>query len=148
MVKILCNHCEKFFLGSPRHKNQMHCNKAGCQKARRAAWQRNKKRTDSDYRLNQKQCNKNWAKANPDYWKKYRKKNPKKAERNRILQTIRNRRSKENSLNRKMDMTSIAKMDPLTSIHSKISGQFWMVPVIAKMDPLKVNIHTISSAYE
>lgn len=55
MAKILCTHCEKLFSGSPRHKNQMYCNKPGCQKARKAAWQRKKMRTDPDCRLNQKQ---------------------------------------------------------------------------------------------
>jgi hypothetical protein len=38
----------------------------------------------------------------------------------------------------------IAKVD--TSIPSKIKvvGQFWMVPLIAKVDALKVNIYEIS----
>ena len=149
MAKILCTHCEKFFAGSPRHKNQMYCNKSECQKARRAAWQRKKLRTDPDYRLNQKQCHKNWVKAHPDYWKEYRRKNPKKAERNRMLQNLRNRRrSGKQELVAKMGGSSIAKMDPSNLLKNKALGQFWLVPVIAKMDPLKVNIHAISNTYE
>ena len=49
-------------------------------------------RTAPDFKLDQQLSNKKWAKANPDYWKKYRRKNPEKTERNRQLQIVRNRR--------------------------------------------------------
>lgn len=105
-------------------------------------------RTDPDYRFNQTLSNKKWAEANPDYWKEYRKKNPEKVERNRILQTIRNRRrSKNQDVNAKVDTSLIAKVDASKSSNFRLVGQFWLVPVIAKVDALKVNIHEISTPY-
>ena len=139
MEQILCCYCGDFFPPSPRHKRQVYCMKPRCQRVRKAAWQREKMQTDPDYRVNQKLSQKQWAKANPDYWRQYRKRNPKKAERNRILQSIRNRRARAPQL--------IAKMDTLKFNNFKILGQFWLIPVIAKMDALKVNIFTTSSLY-
>jgi hypothetical protein len=46
----------------------------------------------------------------------------------------------------------IAKMDASksreTSGHTFSFGQFWLVPVIAKMDALKVNIYRITACCE
>ncbi len=46
----------------------------------------------------------------------------------------------------------IAKMDALkstgTSGSASFSGQFWLVPVIAKMDALKVNIYKVTACCE
>ena len=139
MNRILCNHCTEFFTPSPRHKDPLFCSKPECQRARKAVWQRNKMRFDPDYQYNQKQSNAMWVKANPGYWREYRRKNPKKVERNRILQTLRNSR-------RFKKQGAIAKMDASIPESSKIVGQFWLVPVIAKMDALKVNIQEITNS--
>ncbi len=56
--------------------------------------------------------------SHPGYWKAYRKRSPEKAERNRMLQTVRNPRRK----NAEGDL-------------------------IAKMDAAKVNIHTITGTW-
>lgn len=143
MPEIECVYCGVFFEGSPRHKNQTCCSRPACQRAKKAAWQRHKVKTDPDYRANQKSSQKKWMEEHPDYWKEYRKNNPKKAERNRILQTIRNRqaRSKEG------ESTLIAKMDASKPDKFEIVGQFWMVPVIAKMDASKINIIRIPDGY-
>ena len=79
--------------------------------------------------------NKKWAEANLGYWKEYRKKNPEKAERNRILQTIRKRRRSKKKQG--VDTSLIAKVDTSMSNKVKVVGEFWMVPVIAKVDSLK-----------
>jgi len=50
---------------------------------------------DPEYKANQKQSHQEWLWANPNYWKDYRERNPEKAERNRQLQTIRNRRRRK-----------------------------------------------------
>jgi hypothetical protein len=147
MEQVLCVYCGDYFDPSPRHKSQTACKKVKCQRARKAAWQRHKIKTDPDYRFNQKVCQKQWAEANPGYWKEYRKKNPEKAERNRILQAIRNRRARSSPLKRKTDMSVIAKMDASKPDNFEVLGQFWMVPVIAKMDTLKVNILKIPICY-
>ena len=101
-------------------------------------------KTDPDYQFNQKLSQKQWAKANPGYWKQYRRKNPDKAKRNRILQSIRNRRAR---LSNQKDAALIAKMDASKPDNFEVLGQFWMVPVIAKMDALKVNLLKIPLCY-
>ena len=147
MEKILCVYCGDLFDPSPRHKNQTACKKEECQRAKKAAWQRHKMRTDPDYRFNQKVCQRQWVEAHPGYWQEYRKRKPEKAERNRILQAIRNRRARSNQGDEKMDPFLIAKMDASKQDNFEVLGQFWMVPVIAKMDALKVNLLKIPVLY-
>jgi len=135
MKKIVsCLHCYEDFDQSPRHKKQKYCEKLECQRARKSDWQRRKLLTDPEYRSGQKLSNKKWKEANPDYWKIYREKNPEKAERNRLLQRLRNRKK------RASDNNKIAKMDSLKSPpHARkinICGPYWLVPIIAKMDSL------------
>ena len=148
MEQILCCHFYDLFTPSPRHKNQCYCMKPECRRAKKAAWKRHKMATDRDFKRDQKLSNKKWAQNNPGYWKEYRRKNHEKAERNHILQTIRNRRrpnSRNNNEN--ADIPLIAKVDASISNNFKVVGQFWLVPVIAKVDALKVNIFDISCPY-
>ena len=147
MEKILCVYCGDLFDPSPRHKNQMACKKPQCQRAKKAEWQRHKMKIDPVYNASQKISQKQWASANPDYWKRYRNMNPDKAERNRVLQTIRNRKARSKKSGTKMDTPLIAKMDASKSGNFQALGQFWLVPVVAKMDALKVNIVKIPILY-
>ena len=147
MEKILCVYCGDLFDSSPRHKNQIACKKPQCQRAKKADWQRHKMKTDPVYKSSQEISRKQWAKANPGYWKKYRHKNPHKAERNRVLQTIRNRKARSKGTSVKMDTPLIAKMDASKSDSFQALGQFWLIPVIAKMDALKVNIVKVPICY-
>jgi len=122
--------------------------KPECRRAKKAAWKRHKMATDPDFKRDQKLSNKKWTQNNPGYWKEYRKINPEKAQRNRILQTIRNRRRPNNrKKNTNTDIPLIAKVDASISNNLKVVGQFWLVPVIAKVDALKVNIFDISSPW-
>jgi hypothetical protein len=143
MGEVVCCHCGESFTSSPRHKNQIFCMKPSCRKAKKASWQRDKMKKDPDYRFNQKASQKQWAKAHPGYWREYRLKHPNKAERNRILQAVRNRRARPG---KESDASLIAKMDSSNPERFKMLGQFWLVPVIAKMDALKVNILKIPIA--
>ncbi len=148
MEQIPCTYCGDFFNPSPRHKSQTACKKIKCQRAKKAAWQRFKIKTDPIYSANQKSSQQKWLKATPPvYWKAYRKRKPEKAERNRILQTIRNRKARASPSDAKMDALVIAKMDPSKCDNFKVLGQFWLIPVIAKMDALKVNIVKIPIYY-
>ena len=170
MEEIVCCSCGDVFERSARHKNQCYCWKPACQRARKAAWKRHKMRTDADYRFTQRASNKKWARSHPGYWKAYRRDHPEKAERNRLLQSIRNRRARaaqcvqesQEGLIAKMDASNadnfevlgrfwmvpvIAKMDASKSDNFQILGQFWLLPVIAKMDALKVNIIKIPICY-
>lgn len=139
MENIPCVHCGTFFI--PRNREQNYCKAPDCQRARKAAWQRFKIRTEADYRTQQKLSQQKWLKNNPDYWKDYRRSNPDKVERNRALQHIRNRRR------RCAGLAVIAKMDARNPNHFDLVGRFYLVPVIAKMDVSQVNIYTISSGY-
>lgn len=145
MKQTQCIYCGQFFDSSPRHKNQPACKREKCQKEKKAAWQRHKLRIDPIYAANQKLSQKNWTKANPGYWKQYRRQHPEKAQRNRTLQAIRNRKAR--SSNAKTDPSLIAKMDASNSDNFEVLGQFWLIPVIAKMDSLKVNIVKIPIYY-
>ncbi len=158
MQEVSCAHCGSYFIPDRRQKNPRYCEKETCQRARKAVWQREKMRRDRDYQANQKRCQQEWCKANPGYWKEYRDAHPKQAERNRELQRVRNQKRRGDirqvcpSAGRtvKMDASTIAKMDALksvkTSVKRSFSGQFWLVPVIAKMDALKVNIYEITAS--
>ena len=147
MEQIPCVYCGDYFDPSPRHKNQTACKKLKCQRAKKAAWQRYRLGTDPIYRANQISSQQQWVEANPGYWTKYRRRNPKSAERNRILQFQRNRKARSSSDDANADQGLIAKMDASKSDYFQILGQFWLLPVIAKMDALKVNIVKIPRYY-
>ena len=66
---------------------------------------------DLVYNASQKTNRKQWAIANPGYWKRYRNRNFGKAERNRVLQAIRNRKARSKNSDTKMPTPLIAKMD-------------------------------------
>lgn len=148
MDLICCFNCGAYFPASPRHKNQRYCKKPECRRAKKAEWQRNKLDTDPEYRAGQRQSHYEWLRANPNYWKDYRKRNPEKAERNRILQIIRNRRRrKPEGSDADTDTSLIAKMDASKRNDFTLVGQFWLVPVVAKMDALKIVLRTIPASY-
>ena len=74
MKSFCCNACRRIHPVNPRNINQKYCNRADCQRARKREWQRKKRASDSDYRQNQKDCQKRWLENHPDYWRVYRKK--------------------------------------------------------------------------
>jgi hypothetical protein len=102
-------------------------------------------KTDPEYRTQQKLSHQKWLRNNPDYWKRYRERNPEKTERNRALQHIRNRRKRRSYQHASQDL--IAKMDARNPIECQLVGQFYLVPVIAKMDVRKVNIYSTAKGY-
>ena len=98
---------------------------------------------DPEYKKDQDLANNKWLQNNPDYWINYRKKNPEKANRNRSLQKIRNYKRQKNKKYLKLSKTiGIAKMDASKLNNHHLLGQYWMVPTIAKMDPVKIFITT------
>ena len=140
MEKIPCCHCGRYFIPDPRQKNPRYCREKACQRARKAAWQREKMVSDPDYRANQKQSQADWLSRNADYWKRYRAAHPEQADRNRDLQQVRNKRRHSRGIV-KMDASRSGK----SSVGSWLPGSFWLVPVIAKMDAIKVILHRIPS---
>lgn len=106
MEQVPCLCCGRFFI--PRNKKQNYCPTIRCQRARKADWQRHKIRTDPDYKRDQRISQKKWLNSNQDYWKRYRLKNHDKAERNRVLQRLRN---KSRFKKVRSGSSDIAKMD-------------------------------------
>jgi len=137
MEQVPCLSCGLFFI--PRNKKQNYCSAVKCQRTRKADWQRHKIKTDPDYKRDQRISQKKWLSSNPGYWKNYRLNNREKAERNRALQRLRNKHRLKKV---QSDNPVIAKMDvrkeAVKSANMMSSGQFWLVPVIAKMDAAKV----------
>jgi hypothetical protein len=143
MEPVPCFHCATVF--TPRNKKQYCCIRPECQKARKANWQRIKMKTNPDYKASQKISKQKWAANHPGYWQSYRGRHPEITVRNRVLQTVRNRRR---STKQKAPDVLIAKMDARNRIKFQPIGQFWLVPLIAKMDVAKVNIYTISDTWQ
>lgn len=142
-MERICASCGKAFLPHPAVINvlyQRYCSAPECQRARKRRWQKAKLASDSGYRENQAKAQQQWCSRNPDYWRRYRQRNPGYAERNRRKQRERNRR-------RRM----IAKMDALKTENAIIPGRYRLVPVcngvIAKMDELIVEIGVISKGF-
>ncbi len=122
---------------------QSYCGERACQQSRKTAWQKRSMAEDSDHRASQRQSQQNWLRANSDYWSDYRGRNPDKVERNKRLQTQRDRRRRSSNKHE----PPLAKMDASASDKSKKqldNGEFWLIPVLAKMDALKVKIVAIS----
>ena len=123
--------------------------KLDCRRAKKAARKRERMRTDPDFALACQLSNQKWAASNPDYWKNYRRKNPEKAERNRQLQIIRNWQRKPKSKEKTAaDTAVIAKVAASMSYKFSPIGQYYLVPVIAKVAPLKIRIYEISAPYQ
>lgn len=146
---FICLACGKEKAQSPRSSGrQSHCGLKRCQRARKAHWQRQKVKGDRDYRENQKRCYQAWTKKHPHYWRNYRLSRPEYVLRNLILQKQRNHRLRDS------DEASnggevIAKMDalnPSNILKLKSNTEYWLVPVIAKMDALKVKIAVVTDS--
>ncbi|ARK96186.1 hypothetical protein [Burkholderia pseudomallei] len=72
MAHKLCVCCGDVFEPRPQTPEQVYCSSSACQRARKRQWQREKLRTDSDYRDNQRDAQRAWLSRNPDYWRQYR----------------------------------------------------------------------------
>jgi len=128
--KIRCAHCHRLFHPNPRVKNQRYCGRKVCQRARKNLWQRQKLANDPDYQANQRDCQKNWQKQHPHYWRKYRDQHPDYCERNRLLQKQRDKKRR---------FQNLAKMDGSETFSLVKSGSYYLVPEdrdLAKMDAL------------
>lgn len=85
-----CVCCGGAFRARPQTPKQRYCCQRRCQQARKRAWQKAKRETDSDYRENQRRAQERWAARHPDYWRRWRQKHPSYTERNRQRQGERN----------------------------------------------------------
>jgi len=133
-----CPHCKRKFTPHPAVKDQRYCTSAGCQRARKRTWHREKLKSDPAYRENQAAAQKAWRERNRDYWRHYREHHPAYVEKNRLHQRQRNR------------TRMIAKMDEHPAKTAIAPGRYRLVPLcgrIAKMDELIVEIDVIARGY-
>ena len=87
-----CLYCQQIFQPSKFQRRQAVCGEADCQRRRRADYHRRKLAADPEYRDVCRDSPRKWRSRNPDYCKKYRRKNPAAAERNRSQQQLRDRK--------------------------------------------------------
>ena len=85
-----CECCKRRFIPRPTVRHQEYCSNPECQKARKRNWQKEKLASDSDYRANQAEAQRQWRSRNWDYWRQYRRRNPAYTEGNRMGQRERN----------------------------------------------------------
>lgn len=141
LTRVRCKNCFRIFNPNPKVKNQRYCSSVKCQRARKSLWQKNKMKTDPDYKLNQNEAVKNWREKNPDYYKEYRSNNPE--------YTSKNRRAQKNRNDNRIE---IAKMDTLIQTLSISPGSYYITPahnkIIAKMDASPLKIHIIPDGYD
>ncbi len=131
---IRCAHCRGLFVRNPRVKNQRYCGKGVCQRARKNLWQRKKMATGPDYQANQRDCQREWHKHHPGYWRAYRDRHPEYCRRNRLLRKHRDR---------KRCVQDLAKMDASNGISSFKPGTYYLIPQLAKMDALAQKVQLI-----
>ena len=146
MEPVPCAGCSTFFV--PRNKFQSFCSNPDCRRIRKKLWQKKKLATDPDYREGQRLAQKKWLRNNPDYWKNYRRRNKEKADRNRSLQKIRNAKRRNPACTQPCKTIGIAKMDAGESGINNLSGRYWLVPAIAKMDAVEIFIACIPGSYQ
>ena len=146
-IVIVCLACGKEKPGSPRVAGrQSYCGEPACQLARKAAAERQSMATDPEHRATKRQSYEVWCRANPGYWSEYRRRHPAQAERNRQLQRQRNLRRRRPAADAALGPV-IAKLDASASFKRPelpTNGEYWLVPVIAKLDALRVKIVAIT----
>ena len=64
-----CLCCKRRFIAHPAVRHQRYCSDPECQKARKRNWQKEKLASDSDYRANQAEAQRQWRSRNRDYWR-------------------------------------------------------------------------------
>ena len=148
MAKRRCAACGCLFTPRRNVPQQRYCSKRACQRTRRRRWQRQKLKTDADYRANQEEAQRRWRERHRDYWRRYRQTHPEYAARNREQQRERNRQRRSGGTG--PSPPGIAKMAAYSSQKPLRSGTYRLVPVtgvgVAKRDAYLVEMHVISAA--
>jgi hypothetical protein len=93
-----CRYCKKVFQPSKFQPRQAVCSEPICQAKRRGDYHRTKIAADPEYRDVCRDSPRKWRARNPDYWRRYREKNPACVERNRQRQQLRDRKRRLGNL--------------------------------------------------
>jgi hypothetical protein len=130
MKTFKCLGCRCKRLANPRSKNQKYCGLPDCQRARKRVWQQKKRASDPDYLKNLRDSQKRWQESQPDYWREYRRKHPKKTTRTLTFEG--------------------AKSEKLSKDLEILSGNYILSilkPVQAKTDTFHVKIRPATTGY-
>ena len=98
MVERRCRYCEQGFQPTKYQPQQEVCSQADCQRRRRADYHRQKIASDAEYRQGCLESARKWRSRNPDYWQRYREKNPAAVQGNRERQHRRDRQQRLHDL--------------------------------------------------
>ncbi|MGF6965781.1 hypothetical protein OKW43_002809 [Paraburkholderia sp. WC7.3g] len=131
-----CIACGCAFQPYPQVPAQRFCSAPACQRERRRRWQRQRLRTDADYRDNQARAQAKWRTRHPDYWREYRAMHPTYRERNCAMQRKRNARRSS---------TPVANMDASPSYRPLASG-FYILRRVVETGIAKTNACTVHIA--
>jgi hypothetical protein len=146
MAPRRCAACGCAFEPRRNVPHQRYCSNPVCQRARRRRWQRQKLKTNGDYRANQAAAQRRWAKRHAEYWRRYREGHPGYAEGNRVRQRERNRGRHRGGTG--ASPPGIVKMDEYSVETPLKSGTYRLTPVlgggIAKMDAYLVKMDMVS----
>lgn len=94
MSERRCRYCEKTFQPSKYQPQQSVCSQRECQKKRRSESRRQQLDSDDVYRQVCLDSSRKWRAENPEYWTRYREKNPNSVARNREQQQCRDRKQR------------------------------------------------------
>jgi hypothetical protein len=122
-----CEACGEAFRPRAQVRQQRFCGKAACQRERRRRWHAAKRCGDSDYRGNQAEAQRAWARDHPEYWREYRRTHPEYTERNRESTRLRQRERRRQDSAAQEDASMFAKMDASTPISGLSSGTYRLV---------------------
>lgn len=122
-----CLHCGGRFAMNYRLKAQHYCGSPCCQRARKNAWEKEKRRSDSSYDERRKASRKQWYADYPGdrYQTEYRQCHADYVLSNRKKQGLRTARRVDNALDAK-----IVKTDALSSGMGIISGFYHLLPYV------------------
>jgi len=147
---ITCKSCNSKVESNPRIKvGQKYCGKPECQRARKRKWQREKMKSDEEYKKKQTEQIKCWREKHlwHNYMSQYRETHPDYVEINRKKQKGRNEKRKERE--KSFENENIVKMDALSA--SSIKTRHYRMRSmkrdsqgnIVKMDTLYVELKQI-----
>jgi hypothetical protein len=89
-----CRYCERTFQASKYQPRQVVCSQPVCQQRRRSEYRQQKLVADGEYRQVCQDSSRKWRARHPEYWKRYREKNPDSVTRNREQQKQRDRKQR------------------------------------------------------
>jgi hypothetical protein len=132
-----CRYCGKSFQVSKYQPSQVVCSEQACQQKRRSENRRQKLASDSEYRQVCLDSSCKWRAANPEYWQRYREKNPDSVARNRERQQSRDRKqhllqlaNNNSALDLKRLAASIWLLNPGTADlanNNSVFAQVWVI---------------------